>query len=337
MRGVAELTENVDEAPAEDGGDEEIPATMQDGLLFMSNWREGFVNRHSSPPERVYHYTNSHALIKILEDNELWATNAVFMNDQNEIRHAADILRRACDNVVSDLDFVGEDPGELLKSSVAILRVLNRLHDYVEAYVTCFCADGDLLSQWRGYGEGDGLSIGFDSAELNTVAKDTPGMVMGLVQVTYDETQQYEQLYDLVKGWVQMFLTSFTRDKRTKPHVEAMLFAQCFAWLAASFKHHAFAEEQEWRLVYVRLRLPAVLPEESFKFSSRSSIGMVVPFIRFTPIDAEGNSARLPISSVRVGPHRYPALAASGVWHLVSNLGLGEKIEVDYSFTPLRT
>jgi hypothetical protein len=220
---------STEEARVEDDDDEEIPATMQDGLVFMSNWRDDFVGCHSSPPDRVYHYTNSNALIRILEDDELWATNAVFMNDQNEILHAADILRKACDSVASDPDFAGEDPADLLKSTTAIRRVLNRLHDYVEAYVTCFCADGDLLSQWRGYGEGDGLSIGFSSAALNTVVKDTPGMVMGLVKVTYDETEQYEQLYALAKGWVHMFLASLTRDRRTKPHVEAMLFAQCFA------------------------------------------------------------------------------------------------------------
>jgi hypothetical protein len=317
--------------------DDLITATMEDGGHFLVQWRDSFVERHSGAPERVYHYTNSSSLIRILEDNEVWATNAVFLNDQNEIRHAAVILSRACDTVIGDEEFASEDPSQLLLATTAMRRVLNHLHDYIEAYVTCFCSEGDLLSQWRGYGEGDGLSIGFDSAELSRVAKATPGIVAGLVQVTYDEEQQYAELYELAKRWTRMFLSCLRRDSRTKPHVEAMLFAQCFAWLAATFKHPAFAEEKEWRLVYVRLRLPELLPEESFKLSLRSSKGMVVPFIRIMPCDEEKDPVRLPVKSVRVGPHRYPALAASGVWHLVTNLGLADEIKVDYSFTPLRT
>ena len=50
----------------------------------------------------------------------------------------------------------------------------------------------------------------------------------------------------------------------------------------------------------------------------------------------EGKLVRLPIKSVRVGPHKYPDLAASGMWHLVEleTGGYSNEIIVDFSRTP---
>ncbi|WP_346867458.1 DUF2971 domain-containing protein [Clostridium sp. UBA1353] len=44
--------------------------------------------------------------------------------------------------------------------------ILDMLKHYVESsiYITCFSRNGDLLSQWRAYGDnGKGVSIGFNS------------------------------------------------------------------------------------------------------------------------------------------------------------------------------
>ena len=318
------------------GEQEFVTATMLDGLEFIRVEREQYLSAFHAPPPTLFHYTSARALLRILESNQLWATNAVFMNDQVEIVHAAHILRNASDSLIEDDEFEGADPDQLLRATTAIRRVLNQLHNYVEAYVSCFCSDPDLLSQWRGYGEEGGVSVGFDSAKLRKFASDSPGIV-ALVEVTYESEKHYSQLYDLAKRWTKMYLKSLERDDRSRLHVEATLFAQSFAWLAASMKNSAFSEEKEWRLIYVRFRMPATLRTESYKIWFREDRGLVIPYVRFEPPTTGGETVRLPISAIKVGPNRYPTLVASGIGHLLSSLGLLESVMLDYSLTPLRT
>ena len=316
-------------------GADTVTATMQDGLLFMSSSRDGLLALSSAPPPILYHYTSTEPAVNIIESNELWATNAVFMNDESEIRYAADILRRALDEAINDPEFVSVNRESVSRAVEPVQRVLANLHSYVEAYVSCFSSEQDQLSQWRSYGQSGGLSIGFDTDELKGVMADHHGS-LALVQITYNDAEHSKRIYGLVKAWILMYLESLERDARTKPHVEAMLFAQSFAWHAISVKNAAFSEEREWRLVWVRPRLPQTLPDEAFEINFRIANRMAVPYVRFAPLDSDGNAVRLPIVAARVGPHKYPDLAASGLWHLVASQGLSNAIHVDFSRTPLR-
>jgi hypothetical protein len=309
---------------------------MQDGLVFMSSSRDALLALSGTPPALLYHYTVSEPAVSIIETGELWATNAVFMNDESEIRYAADIVRRVLEEVVNDPGFISANEEGVARALEPVRRVLANLHSYVEVYVSCFSSEQDQLSQWRAYGPSGGLSIGFDAGELKGIRADYPG-ALALVQINYVEAEHIERIYGLVKSWILMYLEALGRDVRTKPHVEAMLFAQSFAWNAIAIKNGAFAEEKEWRLVWVRPRLPETLPDELFEIDFRAANGMAVPYVRFAPRDVEGSAVRLPIVSIRVGPHRYPDLAASGMWHLVARLGQSKLIHVDYSLTPLRT
>jgi hypothetical protein len=180
---------DAEEEPPEEVNIDVPTATMIDGLYFMGAWRDEFLTEKGNPPEVLFHYTSTSSLIQILESNELWATNAVFMNDEKEISHAAAILKQASDDAISDPEFALSDPDQLLKAAAAVGTVLSRVHDYVEAYVTCFCTKRDLLSQWRGYGDGGGASIGISSAELCRIVEDAP-FRMEVVQVTYDADEQ---------------------------------------------------------------------------------------------------------------------------------------------------
>ncbi len=309
---------------------------MLDGLAFMSKSRDELLDLDAEPPDRLFHYTSTDSVVSILESNELWATNAVFMNDESEIRYAAEILRRTLPEARNDPEFISIETDRLEKAVFPIERVLSHLHSYIEVFVSCFSSEQDQLSQWRAYGKSGGLSIGFDAVKFNELISGQPGK-LALVQVSYSATEHTRRIYGLVKSWLSMYLEAFENDARTKPHVESTLFAQSFAWHAISMKDEAFAEEKEWRLVWVRPRLPQTLPDEPFTVNFRVANHMAVPYIRFQPRNAEGKLVRLPIKSVRVGPHKYPDLAASGMWHLVERHGLSNEIIVDFSRTPLRS
>ena len=314
-----------DAASAQATGSQPVPPVLIRALEFMRAWFDRFKESAAPPPTALHHYTDAASLISIMTTQELWATNAVFMNDQMEISRAASLLSRL-------LEEDGPTAAGSRGPDTAVRHLLQYVHNFVEIYVVSFCAEGDLLSQWRGYGATGGYAIEFAGAELRALG---PGHPL-LVQVTYDEEPQLEQLRELLRSWRSMLASvSSTEPGWFKG---AALLAQVFGALAVSFKDEAFAEEKEWRLCYSRLRLPETLPEEPFVVDFRSRGELVIPFVRFQPmpVDKADDSPSLPITGIRVGPHPYPALAASGVWHLINEQKNGSYVKVSNSAAPLR-
>lgn len=105
----------------------------------------------------VFHYANLSALIGIVENQCLWATNLYFLNDRNEYKHGINIVKDAIESIKSD---------ENRHVLHAISVVLDEISE-VDKYVACLSKNGDSLSQWRAYGNnGSGISIGFNRKKL---------------------------------------------------------------------------------------------------------------------------------------------------------------------------
>jgi Protein of unknown function (DUF2971) len=328
--GARSAVSDQDEAATESGTAEfeklaklEAPEVLVRALDFLIASRVPSPN----PPESLYHYTDASALVGITSEQQLWATNAVFMNDQSEVSHAAALLKAL-------LSEDGDESGSnvLQGPDLAVNHMLQHLHSFVEIYVVSFCAEPDLLSQWRGYGSAGGYAIEFDGPRLLGLG---PGKVE-LTQVIYDEDEQRRQLREFLKTWRAM-LADVQCDEWQWFKASALL-AMAFGVLAISFKNKAFAEEREWRLFYSRLRLPETLPEEYFSVDFRSRNGLVVPYVRMSPVPSgvPAEPGFLPIKGIRIGPNPYPNLAASGVWHLINERKMGTNVQVSNSTAPLR-
>ncbi len=98
----------------------------------------------------LYHYANYDTLWKILGSDSFFARNIRFSNDANEYMTGKSVIERF---VKSDTRF---DEGN--KRNIFQQEIQNNPMMY---FMVCFCEDGDLLSQWRGYAK-DGVSIGLD-------------------------------------------------------------------------------------------------------------------------------------------------------------------------------
>lgn len=97
----------------------------------------------------LYHYTKLDTLWKILESDSLFARNIRFSNDFNEYLTG----RNTIEKFVNWLQDTEESKKE---------EILKKLRENPMMYfMVCFCEDGDLLSQWRGYAQ-NGVSIGMD-------------------------------------------------------------------------------------------------------------------------------------------------------------------------------
>jgi hypothetical protein len=106
------------------------------------------------------------------------------------------------------------------------------------------------------------------------------------------------------------------------------------------FKHSAFEEEKEWRLVYPRFRIHNRTPQPDaqdveLKTQFRTKNGIVIPYVSINlPLPTSENKA---IRGVMVGPSAQPELARQSVEMLLATQGYDrEDAPVTSSAIPLR-
>ena len=212
---------------------ESVEQSRSDLESVLAKWSA----MHAEPPPQLYHYTNADGLLGILASNSLIATNARFTNDVSEIQYAMEVVRDVLVRKVSEETAKSRSArrqkDEPPPDNAAMLRRIFHLADrafqavdnLVEevrsfpgiirqwitdtlsvfdvqggAYVACFCEDGDLLSQWRGYAAvGAGYSLAFRT-EPPFLPVDVPegkGQTL-LRRVIYDRRVQEE----VVGEWI---------------------------------------------------------------------------------------------------------------------------------------
>ena len=221
-------------------------------------------------PTVLYHYSSPVGLHAILTTGSIWATGIRFLNDSREFTHALDLVR---ERVVAAI----MDPSEVSRSDLwrAAEAFLDRGHDS-RAYVVSLSANGDLLSQWRGYcPPGAGFSIGFEVASFAAiVAKEDfilhpcfyhPDAHAALVTALMTDTRN---AYD---SWI----ASGGRPTQQAYERFGANFYVAFLLFAPMVKDWAFREEAEWRLV------SAVVDPTDPRVAFRPGATTVVPYLPF--------------------------------------------------------
>ncbi|MBI1376851.1 MAG: DUF2971 domain-containing protein [Frankiales bacterium] len=270
-------------------------------------------------PEVLYHYTDAAGLLGIIRSHTIWATDAEFLNDAQEMKFGRAEVLEALRTKARRLDASGVGFGTEEESRSAVIRsVIDHLHpreggvtnqQWHAAYVACFCEDGDLLSQWRGYAPGGGYAIGFTTSGLRNLS-DPGGTVAGpsLVRVRYGN----EALIAAVSR------VEAEVGERATGHPGVTGFDESARYVIpvlASIKHAAFAEEREWRVV---------VSSDRVGVQFRSTAVSIAPYLDL-PFTASS------ITSVVVGPGPFPELREDAVRRLVP-----ESVEVRRSAAPFR-
>ncbi len=194
-----------------------------------------------SPPSRLYHYTSQSGLLGILKTRTIWSTRIQFLNDSREFVHTLDLWKRTIEGVKG---------AEANAQKPEVLRVLNGLHRGLDStakipiHVACFSADGDSLSQWRGYSPGgNGFSIGFNCAQLMDAAERQSCFIAPCI---YDPTRQQELVQKLLEICRERCETKRPEEGSERWTLDIV---QDFVFLAAVLKNPSFQEEREWRIV----------------------------------------------------------------------------------------
>ena len=206
------------------------------------------------PPERLWHYTSGAGARGIFTSGTLWAGHLGYMNDSSEFDHA----------VALSLEIALRLRDELEDHKAGLEKWINYLTDSPperwtpNVFAVSLSESEDLLSQWRAYGTGRGgpFCIGFLSETLRQQApriKVPRGRGWRMVRCIYDADEQRTMLEGLMRENLH-----WAAEADADPHLEisktgaALEFSALFnaVWgTAPIFKHPAFSEEREWRLI----------------------------------------------------------------------------------------
>jgi hypothetical protein len=249
----------------------------------------------------LYHYTSAAGLLGILERRCLFASDVWFLNDASEVRYAQErMVERVREHLGADQPWLQE----LLEVSEAKPGWLD------DVFVTSFCEEPDLLSQWRGYAAG-GFAIGFAADGLAALG-DGEGAPR-LVQVDYGVESGRRRLRGLFEQLADGGQYSGAERERL---ARTVLLPEM-----ARVKEPSFSEEKEWRLLVVEGRPERIL----FRVDA---IG-VAPYVEIALPEPS------PVREIVIGPAADQQLHRRGVEQLLARRGY-HGVEIRESTSSLR-
>ena len=313
-------------------------------------------------PEQLYHYTSVEGLKGILDSGQIWATQSGYLNDSKEFSYG----RELAFDVIQERKIAHRVP----ITNVWLNRVATAIKNGIpggELYVACFCEQGDLLSQWRGYGRGCGYSIRLRPKEI--VFSRLPWRLCALVQVIYSPEVQRRLVMEVLDHYIESligFAAHFTEkaissfsnsvmsdyidELRDSSKLSSTDFLEEILRYHVShvsveldnlfgyFKHPGFEEEKEWRLIHYNSAV-----QGSPHIEYRILNGILVPYVELPLFwDEEGKPGIFQITQITCGPSSQPDAARTSVEHYVTKLrtereGIFGGVEVTNSKTPLKT
>ena len=268
---------------------------MSDPSQLSMIWSRKFEEHFAKPPPDVlHHYTTQSGVLGIVESSVLWATKMQYLNDATELGFALDLAEQ---RIKEKRDNTSDSR---IKERLSKLFTRRQNITNVNLFVACFCENGDLLSQWRGYsGASHGFSLAVKSAALDALAR-PKGFRVG--KCIYEFTTQLTVIDELVDE-------SLTIQDDLQA---AAAFEKGILRVGAFFKNEKFSEENEWRIV------SPIVDIHSWEVKFRQGASMLIPYLDIA-IGSNNGSA---IQSAVVGPCPNAKLSASSVTMLFWTHGL---------------
>jgi Protein of unknown function (DUF2971) len=246
------------------------------------------------PDRPIFHYTSQEGLLGILREKALWASKIQFLNDSAEFQYTLDLVESRMKEQEKNADL---DLTEFTHFRENVIGWLRGSMKYPNVFVVSFSERGDLLSQWRAYcPNGTGFSIGFTHDQLlPAIKKERPNA--RLVKCVYQLDEQAKIVDELISRALSRVNKDHLEDSS---QIISALLMHDVSNLASVFKHPAFEEEMEWRIVVGPF--VSIMTDVSF----RPGKSMLVPYCSF-PLCAK--EERLEIQKVYVAPNPHGILS----------------------------
>nr|WP_256433563.1 DUF2971 domain-containing protein [Myxococcus sp. CA040A] len=280
------------------------PNTAKEADDLEQSLTSDFDALDKNPPKILFHYTTPDGLLGILKTEKLWFSQTGFLNDSVEATYAHSLICTAIDERLKSPPTPAVN--ELLLRARKSADIFGAKSSAISSYIACFCEEGDLLSQWRGYGSsGVGFSIGMQAQHLEASAHGDMKS-RNLIKVIYNAQEQrdyigqcLDKFCELVLAWQEAGWEPERNDDLELAHRHLRLtLAQAYL----RFKHPGFKEEQEWRLLLLK-------KPDSDGLSFRAAGARLIPYLEIDMRKMErGTRTSLPIASITCGPSLHPEL-----------------------------
>lgn len=313
----------------------ELQGNMLQGLL-LSYPKNNKLNKVFEHNDILYHYTSLNGFLSIIETQSLFFSNVNFLNDSKEIKHGVDIVLKAIEQTEK------KESSDILDKMKDNIKLLFKS----EKYVTCFSKDGDLLSQWRAYGNnGKGISIGFEFSNLT----DSFDKYLTGTHIEYDEKIQIESIKEYIHLMIEFYKNienNYNWNGQDFNNLVAKQIITFFNNVIYSFKHPSFIDEREYRL---QLEIDNTMyKKEDIDLKFRATENLIIPYtvikndyISYLETKVPNESEpifslkKLPISKIIIGPSLDYETVKTGIKKFLSEKGYNE-IDIEKSNVPYR-
>lgn len=299
-----------------------------------------------NPEPKIYHYTTLEGFYHILTSRCLWATNVHFLNDSEEYENG----KRICVAIIKR--FLEAEKEEQVRNYLMKLQQIlegdlsdtNVEWSPSDIFSTSFCKEGDLLSQWRGYGKSGGIAIGFDLLQMrnstyminskyqyakkNQILLNHSRKGLGeaysladvdvkLMEVKYEQEEKRSYFQYAVESDLKFVRESLKEEIDSKKFLQEHLRVQQ-AILRMAFpgmKDKSFQEEKECRL------LAHFAEKDKIDVSYQIKSGIITPYISYRVLDNHGDPYKtvFPIKDIVIGPGRQQGLVEKSLRYFLSH------------------
>lgn len=194
----------------------------------------------------LYHYANIDTIWKILNSDCFLARQIRFSNDSEEYKRGEKVIRKYVEEKI-------EDPQIKRTLEAKIKKGVSSF------YIICFCDNGNLLSQWRGYAE-KGVSLGFDFSgeedNQNHVEIFTILNNIGLSDAKFDEKYAIDGKIckHIEMPYKVFYVDSDEKNKELEEAINEFVNSETrislLQQMVPLIKNDAFVEENEYRIVF---------------------------------------------------------------------------------------
>lgn len=250
-------------------------------LLFFHKQYCHFLNYINKDIETVFHYTSIETMEKILKTSSLRFTNINHLNDECELTYFFLILEEylLCNKLKFGEEFCANIINICAEHCDLPFYFMNhhiQQHPNRQFYISSFSLTDDNLSLWTLYTKEKnfmGCNFGITPQKISIYTPDN-SLIYG--KVLYNQIEQEAILDEIITN---IFYKYETANDTFWDNVNTILYKY-----ALFFKHPAFEQENEYRLIYY--------PSETFNIQNK----MDKPFIDI-PFNIEND-----INNVKLSP-----------------------------------
>lgn len=277
----------------------------------------------------IYHYTKPEKLLNILASGTLRFSNALYLNDKEEIAYSYKLIVDLIDETPElNSDLFNKIQNHFSNKYKHIVDGYNDLVNKLEYFTTSFSTESDNLTLWNNYAKGKnytGYNIGFDKNKLvEEMDKNNYLPIFG--SVIYDKNKQVKIIHAIFKKWNMLFERALKSKKTNEVKLFDILFEliDVLGIVSIFFKNPQFKNEHEYRIVIVNVF--GTLNSKPTNIVEKN--GLFVPYLEY-------NFSKEAVKSINIGPTFDENIFYTSTNRMLLNFGYEDK-EVFRSKIPLR-